>query len=467
MRHQNETEEQAEGGNLFDVSLDGEENLPEEQDWDDYDPMNHEDFDFDMSALQAGGSHRDEFHFIPNTPELPEDGVEGEDGPGPQTAANRIQSAALHYSKVLDDDEDDRTIIWTKNAGDIIHRVIPPKYMPEEENTAIGASNFAPFASELDWKVAQWAVMDGPGHNTFDRLLAIPGVVEKLGLSYKNIRVLHQKLDNIPEKAGEWQTKHLFFKDKPSETFTIRFRDPIAAIQSLWKDPHFSKDMVYAPAKIFSGEKSGGNRIFSEMWTGKWWHVLQSMLPLGATVAPVIIATDKTQLTQFSGNKSAYPVYLTIGNIPKATRRKPSKHACVLIAYLSVDKLDRSKMNDQQHRSRVQRIFHDSMRIVLQPLIDAGQKGVEMVSADGAVRKVHPILTCYVADYPEQCLVTCTKYGTCVKCKAPAIELGNKEPHERRTQEWTKSILQESNQRANGNPNSFHNFCMSYDVAGS
>ncbi|PPQ91224.1 hypothetical protein CVT25_001188 [Psilocybe cyanescens] len=176
MRHQNETEEQAKGGDPFNVSLDGEENLPEEQDWDDYDPMNHEDFDFDMSALQAGGSHRDEFHFIPNTPELPEDGVEGEDGPGPQTAANRIQSAALHYSKVLDDNEDDRTIIWTKNAGDIIHHVVPPKYMPEEENTTIGASKFFPFASELNWKVAQWAVMDGPGHNAFDRLLAIPGV---------------------------------------------------------------------------------------------------------------------------------------------------------------------------------------------------------------------------------------------------------------------------------------------------
>jgi hypothetical protein len=78
-------------------------------------------------------------------------------------------------------------------------------------------------------------------------------------------------------------------------------------------------------------------------------------------VAPVIIATDKTQLTQFSGNKAAYPVYLTIGNIPKSTRRKPSKHACVLIAYLSVDKMDRSRMNDQEHRSRVQRLFHESM----------------------------------------------------------------------------------------------------------
>jgi hypothetical protein len=184
-------------------------------------------------------------------------------------------------------------------------------------------------------------------------------------------------------------------------------------------------------------------------------------------VAPVIIATDKTQLTQFSGNKAAYPVYLTIGNIPRATRRKPSKHACILIAYLSVDKIDRSRMNDQEHRSRVQRVFHESMRIVLEPLINAGTNGVEMTSSDGAVRQVHPILTCYVADYPEQCLVTCTKYGTCVKCQASAEDLQNLKPALNRTQKWTQDIIAQGMEEANGNAKKFHTYCMSNDVAGS
>ena len=35
---------------------------------------------------------------------------------------------------------------------------------------------YMPFASELDWRIAQWAVKDGPGQNAFDRLLKIPGV---------------------------------------------------------------------------------------------------------------------------------------------------------------------------------------------------------------------------------------------------------------------------------------------------
>lgn len=106
------------------------------------------------------------------------------------------------------------------------------------------------------------------------------------------------------------------------------------------------------------------------------------------------------------------------------------------------------------------------MRIVLEPLIKAGVDGVELTSSDGAVRRVHPILTCYAADYPEQCLVTCTKYGTCVKCKAPSIELENPTPAENRTQKWTEQIIEEAKQQADGKATKFHSYCMSKDVAG-
>ena len=105
--------------------------------------------------------------------------------------------------------------------------------------------------------------------------------------------------------------------------------------------------------------------------------LVQSLLPEGATLAPVIIATDKTQLTQFSGGKSAYPIYLTLGNLPKAVRRKPSLHPCVLLGYLSVDKVRRAGLTQREHRARNQRLFHESMRIILEPLREAGRAGVE------------------------------------------------------------------------------------------
>ncbi|KAJ3965272.1 hypothetical protein EV361DRAFT_776715, partial [Lentinula raphanica] len=161
----------------------------------------------------------------------------------------------------------------------------------------------------------------------------------KLGVTFNNAKSMLGKLDDIPERCGPWFTKKPTFKDRSDEEYLIYHRDPIEAIKSLWGDPALASDLVYRPAKLFRNSKhKEDDRIFSEMWTGSFWNAVQGQLPSGATLAPVILATDKTQLTQFSGNKSAYPVYLTLGNIPKELRRKPGTRACVLLAYLSVDK---------------------------------------------------------------------------------------------------------------------------------
>ncbi|PPQ86983.1 hypothetical protein CVT26_007548 [Gymnopilus dilepis] len=89
-----------------------------------------------------------------------------------------------------------------------------------------------------------------------------------------------------------------------------------------------------------------------------------------------------------------------------------------------------------------------------------------MVSSDSAVRLVFPILSCYIANYPEQCLVTCSKYGTCVKCKAKAMELGDEQSKEARTQSWTESILRKAEALGGQNSATFYNHCMSHEVAG-
>ncbi|KAG2149226.1 hypothetical protein DEU56DRAFT_704831, partial [Suillus clintonianus] len=76
---------------------------------------------------------------------------------------------------------------------------------------------FYPFASHLDWQVGCWAVQEGIGHKAFDRLFAIPGVREHLGLAYYNIRGLHQTIDSIPPRA-KWQSTYLAFNDTPDYT---------------------------------------------------------------------------------------------------------------------------------------------------------------------------------------------------------------------------------------------------------
>lgn len=177
----------------------------------------------------------------------------------------------------------------------------------------------------------------------------------------------------------------------------------------------------------------------------------------GATIAPVIIATDKTQLTQFSGSKQAYPVYLTIGNLPAGKRRKPTEMGAILLAYLSTDKLASSTLTAAQKQSKLQELFHESMRHILEPLIEAGKTGVPMTSADGKTRSVHPILACYVADYPEQCLVTTAKSTTCPKCYTSKDDLGHRSKGKRRT---TKGTLDSIDTALRHKKKTFHTVCQ-------
>lgn len=171
----------------------------------------------------------------------------------------------------------------------------------------------------------------------------------------------------------------------------------------------------------------------------------QAKLPQGATIAPISIASDKTQLSQFSGDKSAWPVYLTIMNIDKSTRRRVSARATVLLGYIPVMKLECYSKGRRSLEGY--RIFHNCMRAILEPLKKAGSEGVNMICADGWVRQVFPLLAAYVADYPEQCLVACCKENGCPRCTSGYHHLGDPIESALRDQEDTIRIL---NARARG-----------------
>jgi hypothetical protein len=126
-----------------------------------------------------------------------------------------------------------------------------------------------------------------------------------------------------------------------SETCDVYFRDIKECIQALLNNPTLAEHMFFVPEKHYTDE-SRTTRMYHDMYTSKWWWATQRAVEKespGATIVPVIISTDKTQLTLFR-NKSAYPVYLTIGNIPKEIRRKPSAQAYILLGYLPTTHLE-------------------------------------------------------------------------------------------------------------------------------
>jgi hypothetical protein len=155
-------------------------------------------------------------------------------------------------------------------------------------------------------------------------------------------------------------------------------------------------------------------------------HNFQQSLELhspGVTVVPIILSSDKTQLSQFQ-SKAAYLVYMTIGNIPRDIRCKPTQRAQMLMGYIPTTQLKHIK-NKAGRRHTLANLFHACMRKILSPIKSYGETGIAMATSDGLWYCCHPILATFIGDYPEQSLVTCTPYGSCPKCTIPRDDLGS------------------------------------------
>ncbi|KAG1729535.1 uncharacterized protein EDB91DRAFT_1239235 [Suillus paluster] len=233
-----------------------------------------------------------------------------------------------------------------------------------------GSCVWAPFISHIDYEVARWAKLRGQGSTAFTDLLAIEGVCEQLGLSYRNSCELNKIIDNqIPARQPRFKCQEILMA---GEAFNVYFQDILQCVKSLFGDPELAPYLVFAPERHYSDEDQT-QRLYHDMHTGNWWW--------------------RTQ---------------------------------ILVGYLPTTKLEHIT-NKTARRHCLANLFHACMRHIVELLVEPGKDGMLIASGDGVLRRGHPLVACYIGDYPEQLLVTGMKTGECPKCDIPSSELGSKD----------------------------------------
>ena len=197
--------------------------------------------------------------------------------------------------------------------------------LPPHQKQSDERSIYFPFKNQVDFDLAFWMLDSNISKAKIDRFCRQFSFQGPNGLtSWRSADELFTKMDSIPYgPTSEWFTRSIEVKTEPEllscSSLKVRYRDIIDTIRFLLSHPPFRHSLAYAPVRLYNNKNE---RVYNEMHTGDWWWKTQEQLPGGGTLIPLLIGTDKTLLTKLRGDQSAWPVYLTIGNLSRATRRQ-------------------------------------------------------------------------------------------------------------------------------------------------
>ncbi|CAO3588828.1 unnamed protein product [Absidia cylindrospora] len=200
------------------------------------------------------------------------------------------------------------------------------------------------------------------------------------------------------------------FKRATNNTpISLTYRNIHTLTEHIFSSPHLQDNMILTPSKATRNNES----VIDDINTANWWWSMQYEVLNDADIViiPLMLSSDAT-LVSGNGRQRAWPMYLTIGNVPKDIRFKKEHRATKALAYLPVINVRQDCANKPWMSLCKHAIFQHCMGLILAPFrstITGKQNTKYMSGPYGKIYKCMPMLATYSADYPEQCLFTATK----------------------------------------------------------
>ncbi|KZP16263.1 hypothetical protein FIBSPDRAFT_749065 [Athelia psychrophila] len=204
----------------------------------------------------------------------------------------------------------------------------------------------------------------------------------------------------------------------------VWFRNPHQLLQNLLSNTDFDGEFDYTP---FQEYDESGNHRYQDFMSGNWaWRqadeITKDEATHGAMFVPIILGSDKTTVSVATGHNEYWPIYLSIGNIRNNVRRA-HRDGMVLLGFLPIAKADKRHAESETFRNFRRQLSHTSIAKMLLPLQASFTTPEINRCPDGHFRRTIYGAGPYIADYPEQCMLTAVVQGWCPKCMAPSHDL--------------------------------------------
>lgn len=173
---------------------------------------------------------------------------------------------------------------------------------------------------------------------------------------------------------------------------------------------------------------------------------------------PIILGSDKTTVSVATGLNEYWPIYLSIGNIRNNVRRA-HRDGLVLMGFLPIAKSESSVSLICSHLTCVS-IAADKLHAG-SDVFRNFRRQLSHTAISGMLKSLHPAFTTpevarcpdghfrraiygagpYIADYPEQCMLSCLVQGWCPKFVRHCINPPLSKTNHIYTDVWLRAII--------------------------
>ncbi|KIK11315.1 hypothetical protein PISMIDRAFT_122910 [Pisolithus microcarpus 441] len=254
---------------------------------------------------------------------------------------------------------------------------------------------YFPFIDGDEWELGKFLYTNFT-HAQINSFLKLRWVTSKSQTSFRSAQELLSHLDMIP-KGPTWHCTRIETTGYVTKELTYLFwRDALEVTREILGNPVFAQHMEYDP--------------------------YQDQLPVGATIVPIVLASDKAPVTRMTGDLEMHPLFLTIANINSKVRMKATSHAWRCIAYTPTPEF----LTNSEFRSVLEaRVWHRCVDIVCAGLKLATCTGTFISDLNNATRYCFTPLAAYTADLPEQLMIACVTKSVSPVSIAEKTQFGN------------------------------------------
>ncbi|KAH9018763.1 hypothetical protein EDB85DRAFT_2075891 [Lactarius pseudohatsudake] len=268
---------------------------------------------------------------------------------------------------------------------------------------------YYPFQSREEWGLARFLARSSLSQSEIDEFLKLEWVrLQKP--TFTSAHALRSLVESLPDPP-RWYSEEM-------KKMTFYWRDALDVIEYIFGNPIFAPYMQYDPQR--------------------------DRLPTGATQLAVVGASDKTCVTAMTGGLEMYPAYLTLANIVSEVRMKASSHAWMCFSFLPIVKFD---VHSSFQSILSARLWHACMDKAFVRCKDAAVTGYHMADPCGRSRLSFPLLAAWIADLPEQHLISAMAKSTSPLSCAVTNQFGDAFPHPPRHGQETIKLIQDLTSR--------------------